>query len=73
MNKKNLKLLFSFYRPYRGLFAADLICSLASAGIALAVPLGVRFIAGMLLDAGDYSRVLWSGLAALVAVQALCT
>lgn len=75
MNKKNLKLLFSFYRPYRGLFAADLICSLASAGIALAVPLGVRFIAGTLLDAGDYSRVLWSGLAlaALVAVQALCT
>ena len=75
MNKKNLKLLFSFYRPYRGLIAEDLICCLASAGIALAVPLGVRFIAGTLLDAGDYSRVLWSGLAlaALVAVQALCT
>ncbi len=30
MNKKNLKLLLSFYRPYRGLFAADLICSLAA-------------------------------------------
>lgn len=75
MNKKNLKLLLSFYRPYRGLFAADLICSLAAAGIALAVPLGVRYIADTLLDAGDFSLVLRAGLAlaALVAVQALCT
>ncbi len=75
MNKKNLKLLLSFYRPYRGLFAADLICSLAAAAIALAVPLGVRYIADTLLDAGDFSLVLRAGLAlaALVAVQALCT
>ncbi len=75
MNKKNLKLLLSFYRPYRGLFAADLICSLAAAGIALAVPLGVRYIADTLLDAGDFSHVLRAGLAlaALVAVQAQCT
>lgn len=75
MNRKNFKLLLSFYRPYRGLFAADLICSLAAAGIALAVPLGVRYIADTLLNAGDFSLVLRAGLIllALVIVQALCT
>lgn len=75
MNWKKLKLLLSFYKPYRGLFAADLICSLAASGIALAVPLGVRYIADTLLNAGDFSRVLWAGLVllALVLVQAMCT
>lgn len=75
MNRKNFKLLLSFYKPYRGLFAADLACSLAAAGIALAVPLGVRYIADTLLGAGDFPKVLWAGLIllALVLVQALCT
>lgn len=75
MNRKNFKLLLSFYKPYRGLFAADLACSLAAAGIALTVPLGVRYIADTLLGAGDFPKVLWAGLIllALVLVQALCT
>lgn len=75
MNRKNFKLLLSFYKPYRGLFAADLACSLAAACIALAVPLGVRYIADTLLGAGDFPKVLWAGLIllALVLVQALCT
>lgn len=75
MNGKNFKLLISFYKPYRGLFAADLICALAVSGIALAVPLGVRYIADTLLSAGDFSMVLRVGLIllALVIIQALCT
>ena len=28
MFRKNFKLLSAFYRPYRGLFAADLICAM---------------------------------------------
>ncbi len=50
MNKKNLKLLLSFYRPYRGLFAADLICSLAAAGIALAALVAVQALCTYFYD-----------------------
>lgn len=77
MRKKQFQELVSFYRPYRGLFAADLLCALATAGIALLLPLGVRAIAGSLLESGpeSASRVLWAGLglAALVLLQTLCT
>lgn len=77
MSKKDFKQLLSFYRPYRGLLAADLLCSLAAAGIALVLPLGIRQITNSLLDTGlqEFDRVLWAGLglAALVLVQTLCS
>lgn len=77
MSKKHFKQLISFYKPYRGLFAADLLCALAVSGIALAVPLGVRYMANHLLGAGtpDVPRLVGMGLglAALVLVQAACT
>jgi len=34
----------SFYRPYLGLFCADLLCAGAVSGIALLLPLGARYI-----------------------------
>ena len=77
MNKKALKELISFYKPYKGLFAADLLCALGSSAIALIVPLGVRGMADSLLDGGlgQLDKLLWTalGLAALVLIQALCT
>ena len=75
MFRKNFKLLSAFYRPYRGLFAADLICAMLVSGIALIVPLGVRYIADTLLNKGEYQLVLRAGLLllGLVIVQALCT
>ena len=75
MFRKNLKLLLAFYRPYRGLFAADLICAVLVSGIALIVPLGVRYIADTLLKKGEYQLVLRAGilLLGLVIAQALCT
>ncbi len=77
MSKKDFKQLLSFYRPYRGLLAADLLCSLTAAGIALVLPLGIRQITNSLLDTGlqEFDRVLWAGLglAALVLVQTLCS
>lgn len=76
MSKKVIKQLLSFYKPYRWLFAADLLCALIVSGIALIVPLGVRYIADTLLGdgRGDFSQVLWIGLglAALVLVQEFC-
>jgi ATP-binding cassette subfamily B protein len=34
----------SYYRPYIGLFAADLICAFTAAGISLAFPMIIRYI-----------------------------
>lgn len=77
MSKENWKELLSFYKPYKGLFAADLFCALTASAISLIVPLGVRTMADSLLDTGlsRFDRLLWTalGLAALVLVQALCT
>lgn len=77
MRKKHFFQLLSFYKPYRWLFAADLFCSLASAAIALILPLGVRYIADNLLTdgLGQFSQILWIslGLAGLVVIQALCS
>lgn len=77
LNKKYFYTLISFYKPYRGLFIADLLSALAASGIALVLPLGVRYIADHLLESGlnQPTRILWAGLtlAALVLVQALCS
>lgn len=77
MNKQDRKELLSFYKPYKGLFAADLLCALAASAIALIVPLGVRSMADSLMgpEPARPGRLLGTalGLAALVLVQALCT
>ena len=50
MRKERLKKLVSFYKPYKTVFFLDLLCSLAKAGIALVLPLGVGHITGALLE-----------------------
>lgn len=76
MNKKNLYRLVSFYQPYLGLFIADLVSALVVSGIALMLPLGVRYIADNLLESGNgqLGGIVQAGLAltALVLVQAVC-
>lgn len=73
-----LKKLLSFYKPYKGLFAADLLCSLIAAAIGLVLPLGAGYITDNVL-AGDLSaapgKILGVGalLLGLVLVQALCS
>ena len=75
---KNAKKLISFYRPYRLVFALDLLCSLCNAAIALVLPLGVRHITGTLLGSGrpdTLEQMLLTGawMIALVILQALCS
>ena len=76
--KHTLKQILSFYKPYKGLFAADLLCSLIAAAIGLVLPLGAGYIADNVL-AGDLSaapgKILGVGalLLGLVLVQALCS
>lgn len=76
MNKKHFKQLMMFYKPYQGIFAADLLCAVAKAAISLMIPLGVRYIANRLLEtgAGQVSRVagMGLGLLALAAVKTFC-
>jgi ATP-binding cassette subfamily B protein len=42
---------FSYYRPYTGLFIADLLCALTVSAVSLIFPLYVRFISGRVLSA----------------------
>jgi ATP-binding cassette subfamily B protein len=42
---------FSYYRPYTGLFIADLLCALTVSAVSLIFPLCVRFISGRVLSA----------------------
>lgn len=76
--KHTLKQILSFYKPYKGLFAADLLCSLIAAAIGLVLPLGAGYITDNVLT-GDLSaapgKILGVGalLLVLVLVQALCS
>lgn len=76
--KHTLKQILSFYKPYKGLFAADLLCSLIAAAIGLVLPLGAGYITDNVL-AGDLSaapgKILGVGalLLVLVLMQALCS
>ena len=52
--KHTLRQILSFYKPYKGLFAADLLCSLIAAAIGLVLPLGAGYITDNVLT-GDLS------------------
>jgi ATP-binding cassette subfamily B protein len=49
LNTRTKKFL-SYYKPYLGLFFADLLCALLVAAIALIIPLCIRYITTTLLD-----------------------
>ena len=77
MNDKQntLKTLLRFYRPYKGLFFADLGCSLIAAAIGLILPLGAGYITDNVLTASPTPwQILRVGLllVLLVAIQAGC-
>ena len=46
---KVMKRLISYYKPYMKIFWADMFFALLSAGIALSIPLIVRYITGTLI------------------------
>ncbi|HOP75476.1 MAG TPA: ABC transporter ATP-binding protein [Bacillota bacterium] len=47
-----MKKFLSYYRPYLGLFAADMACAFTASGINLVFPLLIRHITGNLLQSG---------------------
>ena len=75
MKAKLLKLV-SFYKPYKGLFAADLACSLLAAAIGLVLPLGAGYITDKVLTGSPApGKILQVGalLLVLVLVRAWCS
>jgi len=69
----------SYYKPYRGLLLADLLCAIIISAAALLLPICTNFITKNLLAEGgtpgalDKIYTLGAAMLALVALQALCT
>lgn len=68
----------SYYRPYRGLFAADMACTLIVSAITLLLPLCARYITNNILEGNmahalDHIYVVGALMLALVGVFTLCT
>ena len=49
MDKRKFKVFLSYYKPYLGLFCADMFFATLSAGIALTIPLIVRYVTNTLI------------------------
>ena len=45
---QNLKKMISYYKPYRAVFAADMLFATLSAAVALTIPLVVRYVTSTL-------------------------
>ena len=73
------KKFLSYYKPYRGLLLADLLCAFIISAAALLLPVCTNFITKNLLakrgvpGALDKIYTLGAAMLALVALQALCT
>ncbi|MCI5621536.1 MAG: ABC transporter ATP-binding protein/permease [Lachnospiraceae bacterium] len=46
---KNLKRMFEYYKPYMGMFWSDMFFAVLSAGVALVIPLVVRYVTSTLI------------------------
>lgn len=71
---ENLKKMISYYKPYRGIFWADMFFATISAAVALVIPLVVRYVTSVMiyLPADEMLRqlaILALALAALVAID----
>lgn len=60
--KKNLKKMFRYYKPYMNIFWADMFFATLSAGVALTIPLIVRYVTKTLIfmEAGQIlQQMIW--------------
>lgn len=75
MNRRMKKFL-SYYKPYMGLFCADMACAVMVSAITLALPLCIRFITKNLLEAStpDVTHIYMMGgvMLALVVLYTAC-
>lgn len=76
MNSRSKKFL-SYYKPYRRLFLADLLCALIVSAVTLLLPLCIRYITKDVLEAGMSNALpqiygMGAVMLALVAIHTLC-
>ncbi len=77
MKTSNIKKLISYYKPYKGLFFADLGFAIVGSGVTLVIPLIVRFITEqvVILEAqAAFSMILKLGafMMGLVVLECIC-
>lgn len=77
-NKMDWKQFFSYYKPYKKIFAADLFFAFLGAAVTLIIPLIVRFITKTVIyqETAAATRTIWIltfVMLGLVAVEALST
>jgi ATP-binding cassette subfamily B protein len=77
LTHRTLRKFLSYYKPYRALLAADLVCALVAAVIALSLPLLARHITAALLDdpppdALAHIAVIGASMIVLLIVQTAC-
>lgn len=76
-NYTRARKFFSYYRPYIGLFSADMACAVIASVAMLAIPLCVRYITANLLQVGSTDAlhqiyVMGGIMIGLIAVYAAC-
>lgn len=77
MNRTHFKKFLSYYRPYLGLFLADMICALIYTAISLAFPLFTRYIIQNVLERNMVNAMtglyrIGGILVGLLAIQVCC-
>jgi ATP-binding cassette subfamily B protein len=77
MLNSRLRKFFSYYKPYRRLLIADVLCAVLVAAIALALPLFARHITGVILPSNapdTVAQIVTTGavMLALVLLQTAC-
>lgn len=71
INTSNLKRMLSYYRPHMGMFMADLLFATISAGVALIIPLFVRYVTRTLIYKESNQIVKEIGVIALLMILLL--
>jgi ATP-binding cassette subfamily B protein len=76
-NHVRFRKFFSYYRPYLGLFSADIACAVIASAAMLAIPLCVRYITANLLQVGSTDALhqiyMMGGIMlGLIAIYAVC-
>lgn len=77
MNSRQ-KRFFSYYKPYKGLLAADIACAMLASACSLLIPLLVRYITkdvleGHMLEPVRHILMAGGGILGLILLQAACT
>jgi ATP-binding cassette subfamily B protein len=67
-----IRRFFTYYRPYKALFAIDFGCACVAAVLELGFPLAVQWFVDTLLPSGEWRLIAWAGLG-LLALYLLST